>query len=290
MLLECIEQVGRFSQPVIIIGETGSGKATVARAIHQVRARRVFARIDCRNANRAEIDRALTMPFVSEEDTVFFQHIDQLPLIVQDHLYCYTAARRRCSPRIMAGSLTDLGERAARGYFRPGLYQWLATYMVRVPPLRERRSDIPLLMAYFLVASGGLVELQQNVMDALLSYSWPGNVLELENCAKHLTVMALDGRAYVDDLPPLIRAHAHAQGVAMRPLALIEREGIQRALAHTNGSVDAAAALLGISSRTLLWKLQKTALQWERPRAACAYGWVNRGTLREASGRPLSED
>jgi DNA-binding NtrC family response regulator len=271
VLLERIEQVGRTVQPVIVAGETGSGKDTVARAIHQVRAGGVFTRIDCRDTNRAEIDRALS-PFrgCTPLDTLFLAHVDQLPLILQDQLLSHVT-RGQPAGRMLAGSLTELGERAARGHFRPVLYHWLSAQVVRVPALREHSIDIPFLLAYFLAATGTCVELQRGVMDALLTYSWPGNVRELENCASHLVVAAIGGRAYLDDLPPLVREHARAQRTAPLPLEVVEREAIERALAHSNGSTETAAALLGISQRTLFRKIKRhRTLRLARSRAACA--------------------
>src|SRR4051794_6319982 len=165
--------------------------------------------------------------------------------------------------RLISATNRDLGEAIAAGTFRQDLYHRLKVVSVKLPPLRSRREDIPLLIDYFLkefTASHGktITALTPPARKALTAYSWPGNVRELRNVIESMVVIDYDGVLDVDDLPEDIQAAAPAVGDAAggasslvgQPLEEVERYYIAETLRQTGGNREEAAKLLGIGERT----------------------------------------
>jgi Nif-specific regulatory protein len=183
--------------------------------------------------------------------------------------------------RIVAATHQDLEAAIARGEFREDLYYRLNVVPILLPPLRERREDISLLVEHFLAKynreNNRKVRITGRVLQALLNYEWPGNVRELENCVERIVVMARRRLVLPEDLPlpvevpsddpaetrprqstPRGRAPAEQPaGPRVSPLRDLEREQVIRALAQTNGIQAKAAALLGITPRQLGYRLRK---------------------------------
>ncbi|MCB1515688.1 MAG: hypothetical protein KDJ18_12955, partial [Hyphomicrobiaceae bacterium] len=185
----------------------------------------------------------------------------------------------------------DLREMVDAGDFRADLYYRLAVFTLNVPPIRERRGDIPLLLKHFcenLEARGypAGVSCSSEAMQILMNYNWPGNVRELENAVEHALICAIDGTVRPESLPEQIRAsvlakqawasaergaaHAHAHAASADDASLasaathdedeIARREIERALLQSNGNRSAAAKLLGVDRTTLWRRMQRLQL------------------------------
>jgi DNA-binding NtrC family response regulator len=174
--------------------------------------------------------------------------------------------------RIMAATNRDLDAEYRKGTFRKDLYFRLNVVTISLPPLRERRSDIPILAAFFLerLAAGRGVQLSGNAMKALLAYDWPGNVRELENCLERAVALGDQRIIEVNDLPPAIaRAEVQAEpsdaqefsgraaDLHATDLEDIERATIARVFSQVNGDKALAGKMLGISRATLYRKLKR---------------------------------
>src|SRR6185312_2239108 len=261
-----IGKVAQSRYSVLILGESGTGKEVVARALHYTGAERdrPFLPVDCgalvpslveselfghvRGAFTGASQNHQGLLEVASGGTVFLDEIGELPLDVQVKL------------------LRALQARVANGSFRKDLFFRLNVVSIKLPPLRERSLDIPILVEHFLERAtppGALPRrFSEAAMERLLGYDWPGNVRELENCIERTLALAGGVRLEVEDLPsPLQQARPprFAPGMAgpVRPLAELEREAIFEALAQVKGDKILAARLLGIGKTTLYRKLKE---------------------------------
>ncbi len=240
-----IDKVSRGNWPVLLLGETGAGKEVIARAIHQTRNSGPFVTIDCS---------ALVGPLVESElfghvrgaftgaagpktglielangGTAFFDEIGELPMEMQAKLLRVLQEKefrpvgstqtRHSDFRIIAATNRDLAKEVERGTFRRDLYYRLNVLPIRIPGLRDRRDDIPLLINHFQRRANFQAEMEPECMAALLSYEWPGNVRELENCIHHVVAVSMNtGRkVQVQDLPSAIQNHVYNRMTAGRP-------------------------------------------------------------------------
>ena len=289
-----IEKLGRTDSPVLLLGETGTGKEVAARAIHWVRRSGPFVPIDCstlgtlleselfghtRGAFTGAVAGRPGLIESAEGGTAFFDEIGELPLELQAKLLRVlqekevrplgSNARRKASFRTIAATNRDLAREAERGTFRRDLYYRLNVVTLRLPPLRDRKEDIPELVAHFLAQRGLRHRLSSELMAELQSYDWPGNVRELENCIERMTAFNSGPLLHTADLPsalagprlvcdsPLPAAAGRAQPQpGVRRLDEMEREAIVQALSYTNGDRSRAAELLGIG-RTTLYRRMK---------------------------------
>ncbi|HEY0093377.1 MAG TPA: sigma-54 dependent transcriptional regulator [Archangium sp.] len=304
-----VRQLGRVLQaevPVCILGETGTGKELVARAIHEqgARARGPLVAVNCAAFAESLLESelfghdkgAFTGAFATHKGcfeqaqggTLFLDEVGEMSASTQVRLLRTLQERTirrvggttelRIDVRIIAATHRDLLAEVKAGRFREDLYYRLAVYPLRVPPLRERASDIPLFIHHFLRKSGGSDKgrpsrVSHEVLEALLRYHWPGNVRELENVL-HRAALSCDGpqielahlpselRALV--LPAIPKGLPSAREVlaepllevdAVVPIRELERREILKALAVTNGSVTKAARLLGLGRATLYRRL-----------------------------------
>jgi DNA-binding NtrC family response regulator len=282
--------------PVLILGESGTGKEMVARSIHYAGPFRdkPFIPVDCGSfvprlieselfgyvkgaftgANQAK-DGLLA---IAEGGTVFLDEVGELPVDLQAKLLRAIQEReirpvgstRRISinVRILAATIRDLEQAVKQGTFRRDLYFRLNVLSLRIPSLRERRQDIPLLVAYFLerLARNSGIEklLSDEAVKALLTYDWPGNVRELENCLERVCAFTSGPLIHVTDLPREIghlaaaeasEGNGHSHGKII-PMAELEKQTILSAIAELNGDKLQAARLLGIGKTTLYRKLK----------------------------------
>jgi transcriptional activator for dhaKLM operon len=280
---------------VLVLGESGTGKNILARAIHNSsrRAAGPFLAINCRAIPR-ELALAEFLGYeagtfsnapggdqpskfeLADGGTLFLEEIDALPLDMQSALLRIIEAGdvirlggRRVMPvdvRIIAASHEDLEARAAEGSFRRDLLFRLSSFVIHIPPLRKRREDLnPLLnraLDRLRSQLGRSLKLTDDARAALLSYSWPGNVRELQTMLDRLALSVEDGRIGLDHLPANIRRPQTAAPMAAgnatpMSLAEAERTAIQAALQASDGNHSATARLLGISRSTLWRKLRE---------------------------------
>lgn len=301
--LRVLDQAARVSQrdaTVLIQGETGTGKELVARAIHHNsrRSNRPFIPINCGAIPRDLVESelfgytrgAFTGALANKSGriesadggTLFLDEVGELPLEAQVKLLRVLqegelaklggTAPTKVDVRIIAATHRDLLAMVEDGAFREDLYYRLAVVPLKVPPLRERREDIPgLIDALFqrIRERHGLpdVRLSPAVYRRLISYSWPGNVRQLENVLERLLVLSSTDVITEEDLPEELISPAASTAVLWPnlpeeglSLEEIERELISRALEKFNGNQTQAARYLDISRRTLIYRMEKHGL------------------------------
>lgn len=283
-----IERLGAVASPVLILGETGTGKEVVARAIHQAGGRDPFVPIDCTllgplletelfgHVKGAFTGAVAAKPGLLEHaggGTAFFDEIGDLPVELQSKLLRVlqdkeirplgSLARRRVEFRVLAATNRDLAPRVEAGAFRRDLYYRLNVVTLRLPPLRERKEDIPELAACFLERCGaGGRRLGPALMELLMRHDWPGNVRELESCIQRLVTVNSGPELQPYDLPTALQGGASITPAAAAPAGVIplrdmERSAIVNALAYTRNDRGRAAELLGISRTTLYRKMKE---------------------------------
>jgi two-component system NtrC family response regulator len=284
---------------VLIRGESGTGKELVARALHAASPRREgpFVAFNCAALNENLVESELfgheKGAFTGAErqrigrfeqahgGTLFIDEVAEIPLEVQVKLLRVLQERQverlggsqpvAVDVRLVAATHRDLEERVRRGQFREDLFYRLNVVGVHLPPLRQRRGDIPVLanafLEHFCRENGRQLEgFSREAMDALMRHSYPGNVRELQNLVERAVVMARDRTITTRDLPPeLQRAEAPAPAGEAHTLAerveQLERQAIAEALEQARGVQSRAAALLGLTERNLRYKLKKYGIK-----------------------------
>jgi two-component system, NtrC family, response regulator AtoC len=295
-VLRMVSRLKDTRTPVLITGESGTGKELVARAIHfrGSFANCPFVAVDCGSLVPTLIESELfgyekgaftgalksrTGLFQSADGgTIFLDEIGELPLEMQAKLLRVlqekevrpvgSNQRAKVDVRVIAATNRDLEQEYRAGTFRKDLYFRLNVVTVHVPPLRERRSDIPMLAHWFLerCAPGRSVQVTHAAMKSLLQYDWPGNVRELENCMERAVALGDQQAIDVDDLPPAIASVSPGTDVAIpsstgglstTDLEDIERSTIERVFQQVKGDKALAGKMLGISRATLYRKLKR---------------------------------
>ena len=273
--------------PVLIIGESGTGKELVARAIHQHgnRSGRPFVPINCgaltetlleselfghiKGSFTGAVSDAKGVFQTAHTGTVFLDEVGEMTPALQVKLLRVlqegevravgTSRPIKVDVRIVAATNVDVEKAVAEGKFRQDLYYRLGVVVINLPPLRERREDIPLLVERFVQAaaskSGKHVELSEGALDALSSYHWPGNVRELENMIERIVVFSRSRVIQVGDLPPTVTPRAPAIEKRLfddlPTLEEIERRYLIHVLEQVSGNRTRAAEVMGIDRRTL---------------------------------------
>ncbi|MDP9099261.1 MAG: sigma-54 dependent transcriptional regulator [Verrucomicrobiota bacterium] len=303
-VLDTIRQVAPSAANVLIEGESGTGKELAAQAIHNLsrRNKAKFVTVHCaalspqlleselfgheRGAFTGAHERRIGRFEQANGGTIFLDEIGEIDASTQVKLLRVISEERafervggnqplRADVRLIAATNKNLEKLVAEGKFRDDLYFRLNVVHITMPPLRERKEDVPLLVRNFLrhfckVNEKPLLELTADAMNALLTYSWPGNVRELRTAIEHGVVMARGTKLTLRDLPPNVRAATGAElpggitpakafGEKSSALDLHETEKrlIMQALATTNGNITKAARKLGISRRTLHRKINE---------------------------------
>jgi len=296
-VFKMIAKVAEVRSTVLIAGESGTGKELVARAIHQAstRAKGAFVAINCgaipENLLESELfghrrgaftDAHADKPGLFEEatgGTLLLDEIGELPLTLQVKLLrtLQESTIRRLGDtkdtpvdvRLVAASNRDLAAEVKAGRFREDLFYRLNVLPIKLPPLRERREDVPLLVEHFIerhnrrlgTAVKGITAEAEKM---LVAYEWQGNVRELENVIERAMVLTEGERITPDDLPDRVQQTRDAVHTTLssgelsvkKTVRIIEEELIRRALAKTGGNRTAAAKLLEISHRALLYKIK----------------------------------
>jgi DNA-binding NtrC family response regulator len=296
-VLRMIARLKDTRTPVLIVGESGTGKELVARAIHfrGSFASRPFVAVDCgslvptlieselfgyeKGAFTGALRSKIGLFQAAHGGTIFLDEIGELPLEMQAKLLRVlqekevrpvgSNQRVKVDVRVIAATNRDLETEYRAGRFRKDLYFRLDVVSVRLPALRERRSDIPMLVHWFLDrhAKGAGIQMTGAAMKALLQHDWPGNVRELENCIERATALGEGKIIDVSDLPPSVIAIAPSPDAATftvpqsslssNDLEDIERATIRRVFEQVNGDKVMAGKMLGISRATLYRKLKR---------------------------------
>ena len=299
-VLDTIRQVAPSSASILIEGESGTGKELAAHAIHNLSRRHKgkFITVHCaalspqlleselfgheRGAFTGAHERRIGRFEQANGGTIFLDEIGEIDASTQVKLLRVMSEARAfervggsqtltADVRIIAATNKNLETLVSAGKFRDDLYFRLNVVKLTMPPLRERKEDIPLLVRAFLrhfckVNERPLLDLTADAMNTLLAYDWPGNVRELRTAIEHGVVMASGPKLTLRDLPTAVRQAAPAAGSRVRsfdegagPLDLhaTEKRLITQALATTKGNITAAAKKLGISRRTLHRKINE---------------------------------
>jgi two-component system response regulator AtoC len=298
-LFQLLETVSQSSSTILVTGETGTGKEVVARAVHHSSPRKAhrFVALNCsaipETLQEAELFGHVPGAFTgatgtrqgrleqAHRGTLFLDEIGTMSPALQVKLLRALQEREferlgdnrtiKVDVRIIAATNSDLAAMVQSGTFREDLYYRLNVIHIPLPPLRDRRDDVPLLAKHFLsrFAPDTPMHVSQAAMRALMAFDWPGNVRQLENAIERAVALSA-GREEIDvaDLPPEVSS---ASGSAATPfaefpedgldlparLASIERDLIRRSLERTGGNRNKAAGLLGIKRTTLVEKLKR---------------------------------
>jgi two-component system, NtrC family, response regulator HydG len=297
-----LRQIAPTSASVLITGESGTGKELVAKALHvnSPRKNKPFVPLNCAELSEnileselfghvkgaftgADRDRIGRFQYANG-GTLFMDEIGDMPIPIQikmlrvletgEIVRVGTNDPIKVNVRLISATNRELGDAIASGKFRQDLYHRLKVVSIKLPPLRERRDDIPLLLEHFLrtlsAAHGkSIVAITPAVRKVLMSYSWPGNVRELKNTIESMVVIDADGRLDLDDLTEDLQS-ATALGTGNgsggvdslvgRSIEEIEKHYIAETLKLTSGNREETAKLLGIGERTLYRKLKEYQL------------------------------
>jgi len=300
-LFQLLETVAATNSTILITGETGTGKEVVARAIHHNSPRRAqrFVALNCsaipetlleaelfghvRGAFTGAIGNRQGRLEQAHKGTLFLDEVGTMSAGLQMKLLRVLQEREfekigdsqtvKVDVRVIAATNSDLGRMVAEGHFREDLYYRLNVIPVPLPPLRNRKDDVPLLVQHFLdklrADKGPSLTVSQGAMRALMAYNWPGNVRQLENAIERAVAFgAARGQIDLDDLPPELATEgplSPAPGMSLPEDGLdldalisgIERDLIQRALERTVGNKEKAARLLNLKRTTLVEKIKR---------------------------------
>ncbi|MBZ5729310.1 MAG: sigma-54 dependent transcriptional regulator [Acidobacteriia bacterium] len=304
-LRRLIEKASRTRLPVLLLGETGTGKEVVARAIHNANPRGQFVPIDCGSlvgtlmeselfghvkgsfSGAAENKKGLVE--LADGGTAFFDEIGDLPLEMQVKLLRLLQERefravgslqwKKVDLRVIAATHRDLKAEVAAGRFRQDLFYRLNVFAIHLPPLRDRKEDVPRLIGHFLETAGAAhLAPGPEILSAFLSYDWPGNVRELKHCIDRMAALNSQGVLQMQDMPSALQYHLGAHGLASlsgavdglpeeqfypapkSPVISIpdsNKQAICHALSATKGERGKAARLLGIGRTTLYRKMKE---------------------------------
>jgi DNA-binding NtrC family response regulator len=298
-LFQLLETVAPSSSTILVTGETGTGKEVVARAIHHNSPRRLnrFVALNCSAIPEALLEAelfghvkgAFTGAVAARQGrfeqahkgTLFLDEVGTMSTGLQMKLLRAVQEREfervgdsqttKVDVRVIAATNSDLGRMVAEGTFREDLFYRLNVIPIQIPPLRDRREDIPLLVRHFLekYAPERKMHVSQPAMRALMAFAWPGNVRQLENAIERaVTLSGGQDEVNVEDLPPDIQAIPEATAAPFVDfpdggldltayMAAIEKDLIRRSLELTGGNRNKAAELLRIKRTTLVEKLKR---------------------------------
>ena len=306
-VLSRVAKVAPADSTVLITGETGTGKELIARAIHKRsgRSSRAFVSLNCaaiprdliaselfgheKGAFTGATQRRVGRFESAEGGTIFLDEVGELPAEMQIALLRVLQEREfqrvggnesfKTNARVVAATNRDLQGAIVEGRFREDLFYRLNVFPIEVPPLRERKEDIPLLVQYFAEryaskAGKNITSINKKSMEALQSYTWPGNIRELQNVIERSVVICDTDTLFVDESWLGRRTPASVEGTALpltEKLSVQERQMIEAALADSNGRVSGprgAAAKLGIPQSTLDSKIKALKIDKQRFRKA----------------------
>ncbi len=294
-VLKQVEVVAPTDSTVLILGETGTGKELLARAIHNLSGRRerTFVKMNCaaiptglleselfgheRGAFTGAIATKVGRFELADGGTLFLDEVGDIPLELQSKLLRVLQEQEferlgstrtlKVNVRVVAATNQDLSDMVEKKEFRNDLYYRLNVFPLMTPPLRERREDIPVLVRYFAQKfsrqlNRSVERIPADTMDVLTAYAWPGNIRELENLVERAVILS-SGLDLVVPLSELKVSHAASHTASVATLESAEREHILRALNAANwviGGPTGAATKLGMKRTTLQSKMQKLGI------------------------------
>jgi len=295
-IISDIKMVADSDIPVFISGESGTGKELVARAVHDLSERKnePFVPINCaavpddlleseffgheKGAFSGAINRKYGLFEVADNGTLFLDEIGEMPQSLQAKLLrtVETMQLRRIGGtaqisvnlRIVCSTNRDIQKEIEEGRFRSDLYYRLSTFCIHLPPLRERKNDIPLIVEQYLKGkNGGKTKIPESVIQAFLNYHWPGNVRELEHVIERILLFSKNKVPSLKNLPQEIQevyqressSPAKETSLSVHSLEDVEKEHILSVLNHCNGNKKEAAEILGIGLKTLYRKIEEYA-------------------------------
>jgi DNA-binding NtrC family response regulator len=292
-VLETIQQISTSETNVLVLGESGSGKELVAKAIHQLspRSEKRFVAFNCgsfaeelmanelfgheKGAYTGAVEEKAGLVEAADGGTIFLDEIGDMPLSMQVKLLRVIQEKEflrvggvdpiSVNVRFIAATHRDLKDDVEKGHFRQDLYYRLNVISIHVPPLAERNGDVPLLVHYFLAQKSqemkrDIQEVDREVMDLLNKYGWPGNVRELENVIERAVALEKGPIISKDDLPEYIRDlsietyRQHSSGIPTAEEQ--EKKYIRWVLGKCDGNRTKAAKIMGID-RVSLWRRLK---------------------------------
>jgi len=292
-VFEIIDQVAPSKATVLIYGESGTGKELVANAIHQrsPRANGPFIKLHCAALAESLLETELfghekgsftgAMArkdgrfSLADGGTLFLDEIGEISPAIQVKLLRFLQEREfervggtqtiKVDVRVIAATNRNLLDEIAKGKFREDLYYRLNVVSLEMPPLRERRADIPALVKFFIDRyakdNGKTIDgCAPATLELLMNYSWPGNVRELENAIERAVVLCPGSTIEAKYLPPNVKPVVMPAGMPVIPgatMAELERYAILETLKTTGGSTSRAAEMLGISTRTIQYRLHE---------------------------------
>jgi len=296
-IFRTITKIAEYKTTVLIQGESGTGKELVARAVHDnsPRSGAAFVAVNCgaipenlleselfghkRGAFTGAVRDKLGLFAVADAGTLFLDEIGELPLNLQVKLLRALQEEEirpvgqnhdiKVDVRVVAATVKDLPAEVKEGRFREDLFYRLSVLPVRLPPLRERMGDLPLLVEHFIAKTNIRLGLEVRgispaALKLMMAFPWPGNVRELENTVEHAMVFCEGGEIGVEALPDKLRAQEGGIRLTLdsgelsikKTTRIIEEELIRRALKDTGGNRTSASKLLEISHRALLYKIK----------------------------------
>jgi len=294
-VFDTIRMVSKTHSSILIFGESGTGKELVARAIHYEsdRAEHPFVTIDCatipseimeselfgheKGSFTGAHERKTGLLERADKGTVFLDEIGELDLHLQKKLLRFLqereilrvggAARIKLNVRIVAATNRELEQEVREKRFREDLFYRLNVVAIKMPPLRERKDDIPLLVQHFLerlnqIEGRMITGFEDNAVEALLAYDWPGNVRELENAVERAYILCPSITIGLKHLPTKMAALSRGEREPVDEMNLLETEKrlIVRALTNTSWNQSKAAEVLGISRKQLRTKMKHFGL------------------------------
>ena len=315
-MLDQVERVAPTDSTVLIQGETGTGKELIAHAIHNLSSRcgRPFVKLNCaaipldllenelfgheKGAFTGAIAQEMGRFELADKGTLFLDEVGDIPPALQPKLLRVlqeqeferlgSTRTHQVDVRLVAATNRNLGEMANRGEFRRDLYYRLNVFPVLLPPLRERREDIPALVAHFIEIysrrmSRQIEHIPSTTMSALTSYQWPGNIRELQNLIERAVILSDDGV-----LPnPLPATEALTSTASPVPATLKDSERILilrtlESVGWVIGGAKGAATKLGLKRTTLIHKMQKLGISRSSHQPLP-------GTMRPGAPEPLAQ-
>ncbi|MBI3129061.1 MAG: sigma-54-dependent Fis family transcriptional regulator [Candidatus Tectomicrobia bacterium] len=292
-VFDLIRRVARSNSTVLIQGKSGTGKELVAKAIHynSPRSSQPFIAINCSAITETLLESELfghmkgsftgavsSKKGLFEEaqsGTIFLDEIGEISAalqvkllrVLQDHEIRRVGGNQsiKVDVRVITATNRDLAEAVRQKEFRDDFYYRLNVVTIHLPTLKDRPEDIPLLAQHFLAkyakaAGTGVSQISKDAMRALMRYSWPGNIRELENVIERAITLGAEGEIQPEDLPDVLRREEGEITLDAIPVEMsmqeVEKAHIERVLKHTGGQVSQAARMLGIDRRTIYRKMQ----------------------------------
>jgi len=296
-VFDVVEKAAQSEAPVIIYGESGTGKELVAKAIHELGPRKKgpFVQLNCAALNEALLESelfghtrgAFTGAYrhrigrfeAADGGDIFLDEIGDIPLSIQVKLLRVLEAKEfervgdhtpiSVDVRIITATHRDLQELVSRKAFREDLFFRINVIPIFLPPLRQRREDIPLLVDHFLRVlrertGKNIMGVSQEAMERFMAYHWPGNVRELKSALEYAFVVGEGEIISLDQLPPQLGSVTSRPSTFLSSKEMAEKEALVEALMKTKGNQSRAAKLLGISRVTVWNRMKKYGIDLKR--------------------------